>query len=78
MKTGALHDLREGGYTFSTKAGTFAQRIQIWTEGTATGIGRVNAEQVEGAEKVYDMSGRATNKEAKGVYIINGEKTLVK
>lgn len=78
MKTGALHDLREGGYTFSTEAGTFAQRIQIWTEGTATGIGRVNAEQVEGAEKVYDMSGRATNKEAKGVYIINGEKTLVK
>ena len=78
MKTGALHDLREGGYTFSTEAGTFAQRIQIWTEGTATGIGRVNAEQAEGAEKVYDMSGRATNKEAKGVYIINGEKTLVK
>lgn len=78
MKTGALHDLREGGYTFSTESGTFAQRIQIWTEGTATGIGRVNAEQAEGAEKVYDMSGRATNKEAKGVYIINGEKTLVK
>lgn len=78
MKTGALHDLREGGYTFSTEAGTFAQRIQIWIEGTATGIGRVNAEQTEGAEKVYDMSGRATNKEAKGVYIINGEKTLVK
>ena len=78
MKTGALHDLRQGGYTFSTEAGTYAQRIQIWTEGTATGIGRVNAEQATGAEKVYDMSGRATNKEAKGVYIINGEKTLVK
>lgn len=78
MKTGALHDLREGGYTFSTEAGTFAQRIQIWTEGTATDIGRVNAEQAEGAEKVYDMSGRATNKEAKGVYIINGNKTLMK
>lgn len=78
MKTGALHDLREGGYTFSTEAGTFAQRIQIWTEGTATGIGRVNTEQATGAEKVYDMSGRAANKDAKGVYIINGEKTLVK
>ena len=78
MKTGALHDLRQGGYTFSTEAGTYAQRIQIWTEGTATGIGRVNAEQATGAEKVYDMSGRAANKDAKGVYIINGEKTLVK
>ena len=78
MKTGALHDLRQGGYTFSTEAGTYAQRIQIWTEGTATGIGRVNTEQATGAEKVYDMSGRAANKDAKGVYIINGEKTLVK
>ena len=42
-----------------------------------TGIKEVNAAE-KGAEVIYDLQGRRVSKAGKGVYIINGEKTLVK
>ncbi len=42
-----------------------------------TGIKEVNAAE-KGAEVIYDLQGRRVSKAGKGVYIINGVKTLVK
>ena len=76
-ETGALIDLSQDSYNFTTKAGTFTNRFEVLLEATVTGIqqvGTANGEDV----KVYDLSGRRAKENGKGVYIINGEKTLVK
>ena len=80
LKTGALHDLSKGAFTFTTEGGTYANRLQILTQDTVTGISGVNADGtlVEGEHKTYDLSGRRVEKKANGVYIIDGNKTLVK
>ena len=44
---------------------------------TSTGIREVNAAE-KGADVIYDLQGRRVSKASKGVYIINGVKTLVK
>ncbi|MBQ8277221.1 MAG: MucBP domain-containing protein [Bacteroidaceae bacterium] len=44
-----------------------------------TGIGNVNAaEGSNKANEIYDLSGRRVQKAAKGLYIVNGKKVLVK
>ena len=77
LETGALYDLSKGGYSFTAKAGTHTNRFEVWMENIATGIEQVGTEADEDA-KVYDLSGRRAKQNGKGVYIINGEKTLVK
>ena len=76
-ETGALVDLSKGGYNFTAKAGTYTNRFEVLMEATVTGIQQVGTEAGEDA-KVYDLSGRRAKENSKGVYIINGEKTLVK
>ena len=76
-ETGALVDLSKGAYNFTAKAGTYTNRFEVLTEASVTGIQQVGAEAGEDA-KVYDLSGRRAKENGKGVYIINGEKTLVK
>lgn len=47
--------------------------------GEATGIGSIAAgEGQNGANTVYDLSGRRVQKAQKGLYIVNGKKVLVK
>ena len=43
-----------------------------------TEIDEITAEGNRGAEVIYDLQGRRVNKAAKGVYIVNGKKMLVK
>ena len=76
-ETGALVDLSKGGYNFTAKAGTYTNRFEVLMEATVTGIQQVGTTAGEDA-KVYDLSGRRAKENGKGVYIINGEKTLVK
>ena len=76
-ETGALVDLSKGGYNFTAKAGTYTNRFEVLMEATVTGIQQVGAANDDDA-KVYDLSGRRAKENGKGVYIINGEKTLVK
>ena len=76
-ETGALVDLSKGAYNFTAKAGTYTNRFEVLMEATVTGIQQVGTEAGEDA-KVYDLSGRRAKENSKGVYIINGEKTLVK
>ena len=76
-ETGALVDLSKGAYNFTAKAGTHVNRFEVLMEATVTGINQVGTTEGEDA-KVYDLGGRRVKENGKGVYIINGEKTLVK
>ncbi len=76
-ETGALIDLSKGAYNFTAKAGTNVNRFEVLIEATVTGINQVGTTEGEDA-KVFDLGGRRVKENGKGVYIINGEKTLVK
>ncbi|MBR5478052.1 MAG: leucine-rich repeat protein [Bacteroidaceae bacterium] len=85
-KTGVLHNLNDGAYSFSTDAGTFNERFEILLKGTApgtTGIDEVEGEPTVDASQngevkadIYDLQGRKMQDAGKGIYIINGEKIL--
>ncbi len=51
--------------------------VTVPSDPTLTGIKEVTAAE-KGAEMIYDLQGRRVSKASKGVYIINGVKTLVK
>ena len=77
-KTGELHNLNDGAYSFSTDAGTFNERFEILLKGTApgtTGIEDVNGENGN-VKTVYDLQGRKMKDAGKGIYIIGGEKVV--
>ncbi|MBR4553190.1 MAG: hypothetical protein IKO20_05695 [Bacteroidaceae bacterium] len=63
-------------YYISTAAGE-APAFFLLDEGDVTGINSVNAAAQNGAA-VYDLQGRRVSNAQKGVYIINGQKVLVK
>ena len=63
-------------YYISTAAGA-APAFLLLDEGEVTGINAVNAAAQNGAA-VYDLQGRRVSNAQKGVYIINGQKVLVK
>ena len=75
----------EGEYTLNFPMGYFtangklapALSKEVKVEDT-TGIREVNAAEKGAAEVIYDLQGRRVSKAGKGVYIINGVKTLVK
>ena len=63
-------------YYISTAAGE-APAFLLFDDGTVTGINAVNAAAQNGAA-VYDLQGRRVSNAQKGVYIVNGQKVLVK
>ena len=63
-------------YYISTAAGA-APAFLLFEDGTVTGINAVNAAAQNGAA-VYDLQGRRVSNAQKGVYIVNGQKVLVK
>ena len=78
-KTGTLHNLKDGAYSFGTDAGTFNDRFEILLKGTApgtTGIDEVKGENGEVKGEIYDLQGRKIQDAGKGIYIIDGEKVM--
>ena len=70
--------LGEGGYTFQAEAGTFDGRFLVrLVSSDLTGISTVSNDQQKG-EDYYDLQGRKIDQPAKGVYINNGKKVVVK
>ena len=50
----------------------------IWMDDVVTGINMINME-IQNGTKVYDLQGRqVTNPTARGIYIVNGKKYVVK
>ena len=77
-KTGTLHNLNDGAYSFGTDAGTFNERFEVLLKGTApgtTGIDEVKGENGN-VKTVYDLQGRKMQNAGKGIYIIDGEKVV--
>jgi hypothetical protein len=79
FKTGTLHNLKDGAYSFGTDAGTFNDRFEILLKGTApgtTGLNEVKGESGNVKGEIYDLQGRKMQDAGKGIYIINGEKVV--
>ena len=79
FKTGTLHNLKDGAYSFGTDAGTFNDRFEILLKGTApgtTGIDEVKCESGNVKAEIYDLQGRKIQDAGKGIYIIDGEKVV--
>ncbi len=78
LLTGQEILLGEGGYTFQAEAGTFDGRFLVrLVSSDLTGISTVSNDQQKG-EDYYDLQGRKIDQPAKGVYINNGKKVVVK
>lgn len=76
-KNATTHNLNDGGYTFSSEAGTFNERFEIKLNGNVGGT--TGIEEVEGedaVETVYDLLGRKVENVERGIYIIDGEKVV--
>ena len=52
--------------------------VLVDADGTTTGIKTLDGENFFNSDAVYDLSGRAVKTPAKGLYIINGKKVMVK
>ena len=76
-KSNTLHSFLDGGYTFSSEAGKFEARFEILLNDNITGIENVENGS-NGNETIYDLGGRKVKRTERGIYIINGEKSLVK
>ena len=76
-KSNTLHCFLDGGYTFSSDAGKFEARFEILLNDNITGIENVENGS-NGNETIYDLGGRKVKRTERGIYIINGEKSLVK
>lgn len=63
-------------YTFQTEAGTFDSRFVIRI-GAATGIHSVATESQQ-SEQLFDLQGRHVSQPAKGLYVKDGKKVIVK
>lgn len=74
-----------GTYTFTIPAGFFSndngddcgEVTVVWTIEEQDGIATITDVKVQ-SNVIYDLSGRRVAKASKGIYIINGVKTLVK
>lgn len=78
LLTGQEILLGEGGYTFQAEAGTFDGRFLVrLVSSDLTGISTVSNDQQKG-EDYFDLQGRKIDQPAKGVYINNGKKVVVK
>ncbi|MBQ8336887.1 MAG: hypothetical protein IJY44_05090 [Bacteroidaceae bacterium] len=78
-KDGSVHDFANGGYTFSSDAGTYENRFEIQLKRSAPGTTDVEEVETENGnvKTVYDLSGRKVERPTNGIYIIDGEKTVV-
>ena len=52
------------------------QFINVILDGETTGINNIDTDNTEANDIIYDLSGRKVTKAHKGVYIINGKKTV--
>ena len=70
------------GYTFYIDKGTFEGRFAIRIgDGETTGIANINVNENQKFDEnmpIYNLNGQRVNVPAKGIYIQNGKKTVVK
>ena len=78
-ETGETVELAKGSYTFTASKGTDNARFAVVRRGSqADAIENVKDVETEDEGVAYDLSGRVTGKDSKGIRIQNGKKVLVK
>ena len=77
-ETGMETDLSNDSYTFTAAKGTTESRFVLRVGGTTvTGVQSV-ATKSQHTEQVYNLQGQRVSATAKGLYIVNGKKMIVK
>ena len=72
-------DGNEDGYTFASEAGVFDSRFSISLgSGETTGISETDVTQPKSEYNVFDLQGRRVSNAKKGIYLIDGKKTVMK
>ena len=64
------------GTPFQPSVAKAGIRIRVSGEDNATGIAKTESDN--GKTEIYDIAGRRVQKPAKGIYVINGKKTVIK
>lgn len=78
-ETGETTDISYGEYTFSTEAGTFANRFELVFDAAndPNGIGKAMADTKTENEIIYNTAGQRVNaNNMRGIYIVNGKKVI--
>ena len=52
--------------------------VGVVFDGEATGIESINANNTPNAAAIYDLSGRVVKNPARGIYIVDGKKVMIK
>jgi hypothetical protein len=64
------------GTPFQPDAAEAGIRIRVAGEDNATGIAETESDN--GKAEIYDIAGRRVQNPAKGIYVVNGKKTVIK
>ena len=72
-------NLRDEDYTFDATAGTDETRFVLTANGNADGVEgiQMSDKDIQEGIEVYDLSGRRVTKAGRGVYIVNGKKSVI-
>ena len=77
-ENGQVIDLSQGGYTFTTDAGTYDSRFAIEVGTAFTDVTEIENSKLSNSQ-CYDLQGRSVNGQPqKGIYVKNGKKYVVK
>ncbi len=69
----------DNSYTFSAFAGEYLNRFVLHFENEATGVDNINVDDMNADDAIYNLQGIKVNStNNKGIYIKNGQKTIIK
>lgn len=69
----------DNSYTFSAFAGEYLNRFVLHFENDATGVDNINVDDMNSDDAIYNLQGIKVNgTNNKGIYIKNGQKTIIK
>ena len=69
----------DNSYTFSALAGEYLNRFVLHFENEATGVDNINVDDMNADDAIYNLQGIKVNStNNKGIYIKNGQKTIIK
>ena len=79
LQSGTQTSLVSDSYTFTAEAGSCEGRFELRMMGGITGISTVaNSQEPTAGKQYYNLNGQRVDAPQKGVYIVNGKKTIVR
>lgn len=79
LNNGFVELSADNSYTFSAFAGEYLNRFVLHFENDATGVNNINVDDINADDAIYNLQGIKVNStNNKGIYIKNGQKTIIK